>query len=267
MPETLTGTNNFNNQIEVPKDNLGEPRNAASLQPAFQKVLDNTKNLDIRVTALLNALNNLVVLNSDDDTAILSAVQAINAHVIDVTDAHALSSISYAGNPASGLPASDAEVALDAIADRIKALEISPIGQVGKGVRRNGTVSIAAFDGGVVPLNNVPPDGFSDAGFWSNTNPERITIPADGRYQVSLVGGFGFAANGNLSVRIKGLIKGVLNDSSIFANDFADGTKPGNLVASGVIELLQGDYLTVQGINSGSVTATYFPVVSVVRIG
>jgi hypothetical protein len=123
MPETLTGTNNFNNQIDVPKDNAGEPRSAATLQPAFQQILDNTKNLDVRVTALLSALDNLVIVNSDDDTAILSAVQAINTHVTDVTDAHALSSISYAGNPASGLPASDSEVALDAIADRLAALE------------------------------------------------------------------------------------------------------------------------------------------------
>ncbi len=123
MPETLTGTNNFSNQIDVPKDNLNEPRSAASLQPAFQAILDNTKNLDVRVAALLASLNNLVVLNADDDTAILSAVQAINGHVNDVTEAHSLSSISYAGNTAAGLPASDAEMALDAIAARIASLE------------------------------------------------------------------------------------------------------------------------------------------------
>jgi hypothetical protein len=123
MPETLTGVNTFSNQIDVPKDNLNEPRSAASLQPAFQAILDNTKNLDVRVAALLASLNNLVVLNEDDDTAILSAVQAINDHVNDVTEAHALSSISYAGNVAAGLPASNAEVALDAIADRVQALE------------------------------------------------------------------------------------------------------------------------------------------------
>lgn len=123
MPETLTAVNTFSNQIDIPKDNLNEPRSAASLQPAFQKILDNTKNLDVRVTALLNSLNNLVVLNADDDAAILSAVQAINDHVADATDVHALSSISYAGNVAAGLAPSDAEVALDAIAARIAALE------------------------------------------------------------------------------------------------------------------------------------------------
>jgi hypothetical protein len=93
------------------------------LRPAFQKVLNNTKDLDTRVVALLATLNALIVTNSDDDTAIASAYQAVIDHIADVSAAHALSSISYAGNAAAGLPASDGEAAVDAIASRVFALE------------------------------------------------------------------------------------------------------------------------------------------------
>ncbi len=124
MPETLTGTNSFGTTLDAPKDGVGEKRTAASLYPALQRLLDNTVNLDAKATALLATLNALIVTNSDDDTAIASAYQAVTNHLSDASAAHAASAISFGGSAAGDLPAGDLEGAMDAVATRVKALEV-----------------------------------------------------------------------------------------------------------------------------------------------
>ncbi len=99
----------------------GDDWSAAGLEIAVQRLLNRIEKNKLDIAATLAALNALVVVNADDDAAILSAANAIANHIANTTDAHDASAISTA--IIAGLTGANVQAVLAELRSQISAIE------------------------------------------------------------------------------------------------------------------------------------------------
>jgi hypothetical protein len=124
--KTLTADPNNILPVQFPEDTTngvnGDDWSALSLEQQAQQLLNRCEKLKVDLTALSSAFNSLVVLNSDDDAGILSAVNAIAGHIANTTAAHDAAAIGIS-TTIPGLPGTDARAALVSARAQIATLE------------------------------------------------------------------------------------------------------------------------------------------------
>ncbi len=99
----------------------GDDWSALSFEDAVQRLLNRVEKNKLDIAATLAALNALVVVNADDDAAILSAANAIANHIANTTDAHDATAISVA--LIAGVSGTNAQTVLTNLRVQISALE------------------------------------------------------------------------------------------------------------------------------------------------